>query len=140
MITKPKVFSYLLKEKQCLKRPLGLGLFNIQQFRYPHKCRKSHGHKHKHIHTNKHREKLLADPFRTTWALLRVTRAHPNQESLRQSARQPAIVLLGWPLSSGEWNHFPLDATWLWLSKPRKPLINIKIGGTWVFIRPKMEA
>ena len=25
-------------------------------------------------------------------------------------------------------------------SKPRKPLVNINIGGTWVFIRPKMEA
>ena len=25
-------------------------------------------------------------------------------------------------------------------SKPRKPLMNIKIGGTWVFIRPKMRS
>ena len=25
-------------------------------------------------------------------------------------------------------------------SEPRKPLVNIKIGGTWVFIRPNMEA
>ena len=33
-----------------------------------------------------------------------------------------------------------LSKKWLWWSKPRKPLVNIKIGGTWVFISPKMEA
>ena len=33
-----------------------------------------------------------------------------------------------------------IRVTWLWVKPPVVPLVNIKIGGTWVFIRPKMEA